>query len=149
MEISFWNLKFLIIAWQHSGFRTCDAFDWTCRMDMVSITREPNGRWTMISKPLLHFIIIIVYLMWNVNYTNQRNHCGSSIVHCILWPIILYLNKLSTYMTCFYHYYHYDSTQFDHIWRALGQCNCLFTIQSKTLPIRSINEWPSHQPKIW
>lgn len=87
--------------------------------------------------------------MWNVNYIYKSTK-PLWIVGCRLWPAIfkqavnLYEMSLSlSFLSIRSHLTSYRAMFSDF------RCNCLLSIQSKALPIRTTNEWPSLQPKIW
>lgn len=106
---------------------------------MVSITGESNGRWTMISKPPLHsiIIIIIVCVMWNVNYTNR----SETTVGCMtmagyyIWTSCQLIWHVSIIL-----WFRSIRSHFDELSDNVFQCNCLFSIQSKD-PTNSVNQW--------
>lgn len=134
----------LIIAWQHSGFRSCDAFDWTYRMNMVSITGDSNGgRWTMMSKPLYSLLLSYV---WCGKCWMLIIQIGDTTVGLRLVVGYIY-NKLS----CLCHIMiPLNSITFDDLSGNVFSMQLSFfnSIKKKTLSIQSINEWPSLQPKI-
>lgn len=142
-EILFRNSKFLIIAWQHSGcvMHLTEHIEWIWFQLLES--RMVDGPWF----PNRYCISLSLLWACDVKCWNNTNRQKPLWAVDIDW---MHLNKLSTYMTCLYHsMIPLNSITFDELSeQCFPNAIVFFQCNHKTPPIRSINEWPSLQPKI-